>query len=456
MRKTIMLVLSFFLAGKLSAQQKLPSFSVAMKKEMCDQVKAAAQHAWQGYKDYAWGNDDLRPLTKTYRNWYKQSMLMTPVDAFDTFILLGLTTEANEAKSLILSRLDFNIDNDVQVFEITIRLLAGLLTAYENDGDKKFLTLAEDLGNRLMPAFNSPTGIPYRYVHLQTGKIRDSINNPAEIGTLMMEFGRLSQVTGNNKYYAAAKKGMMYVFDHRSKLGLVGEQINAVTGKWVSTQSHISGYIDSYYEYLYKSWLLFGDKDFKKAFDIHNAAIKKYLIDKTAHGWFMRHVDMNTGAATSTTYGALDAFYAGLCAFSGDIKTGAKIQQANYYMWTRFNIEPEEFNYATDSITSAYYILRPENLESDFYLYRLTKNEKYLWEGKRMVMDIIDHCKTEVGFASLKNVQTYEKMNSMESFFFGETLKYAYLIFAPESTLDLKKQVLTTEAHPLKIKIPYR
>lgn len=98
--------------------------------------------------------------------------------------------EAKEAKELILAKLDFNIDNDVQVFEITIRLLAGLLTAYELDGNKKFLTLAEDLGNRLMPAFNTPAGMPYRYVHLQTGKTRDyGINNPAEIGTLMMEFG---------------------------------------------------------------------------------------------------------------------------------------------------------------------------------------------------------------------------------------------------------------------------
>jgi hypothetical protein len=100
---------------------------------------------------------------------------------------------------------------------------------------------------------------------------------------------------------------------------------------------------------------------------------------------------------------------------------------------------------------SAYYILRPESLESDFYLYRFTKNDKYLWEGKYMVDAVLDHCKNDVGYASLKNVKTFEKMNSMESFFFGETLKYAYLIFAPESALDLKKVVLTTEAHPFHI-----
>ena len=189
--------------------QKDAKFTDEMKQEMCSKVRAAAQHAWKGYKDHAWGADDLKPLTKEPKTWYNKSMLMTPVDAFDTFTLLGLKDEAKEAKELILAKLDFNIDNDVQVFEITIRLLAGLLTAYELDGNKKFLTLAEDLGNRLMPAFNTPTGMPYRYVHLKTGKTRDGINNPAEIGTLMMEFGKLSRLTGKNKYYAAAKKAIM-------------------------------------------------------------------------------------------------------------------------------------------------------------------------------------------------------------------------------------------------------
>ena len=447
----IVLFLTLTVPFKIFAQGKVAPFTDEMKAEMCQKVKAAAQHAWKGYKDYAWGADDLRPLTKAPHNWYAHSMLMTPVDAFDTFTILGLTTEAREAKDLILSKLDFNVDNEVQVFEITIRLLAGLITAYEMDGDKKFLSLATDLANRMMPAFNTPTGMPYRYVHLQTGKIRDSINNPAEIGTLMMEFGKLSKITHNKAYYDVAKKAIMNVYAKRSSIDLVGEQINVTNGKWVSIQSHISGYIDSYYEYLYKSWILFGDKDFLDAFETHNKAIKKYLIDKTENGWFMRHVDMNTGKQSATLYGALDAFYAGLCAYSGDIPAAKNIQDANYYMWTNFNMEPEEFNYKTDSITSAYYILRPENLESCFYLFRYSHKSDYLWMAKTMVDDILNHCKAEVGFASLKNVKTYEQTNSMESFFFGETLKYAYLVFAPASAADLTKIVFTTEAHPFKI-----
>ena len=435
------------------AQLNRPVFNEEMKKQMCERVREAARHAWKGYTDYAWGHDDLKPLTKSYRDWYQTPLLMTPVDAFDTFILLGLTDEATAAKKLVLDKLNFNIDANVQVFEITIRLLAGLQSAYELDGDPRFLQLAQDLANRLMPAFHSKTGMPYRYVHLQTGATADSINNPAEIGTLMLEFGKLSKLTGDPQYYNAAKKAILYVYEQRSAIDLVGEQIDINTGQWVSTKSHISGYIDSYYEYLYKSWLLFGDRDFKTAFDKHQVAIKKYLIDrKSANGWFMRQVNMHTGKQIATIYGALDAFYAGLCAFSGDINTAKKIQQANYYMWTKFNIEPEAFNYKTDSIVSPYYILRPENLESCFYLYRLTQDRKYLIEGKRMVDDILLHCRNEVGFASLNNVKSLEKSNSMESFFFAETLKYAYLIFAPVATLDLKQTVLTTEAHPFKIK----
>lgn len=436
----------------LAAQPSKGRFTGNMKLQMQQKAIDACRHAWEGYMKYAHGFDDLQPLTKNGKNWYRHSLVMTPVDAFDTFKMLGMTKEAGEAKEIILEKLNFNIDNQVQVFEIVIRLLGGLESAYELDGDKRFLELAEDLANRLLPAFNTPTGMPYRYVHLQTGALRDSINNPAEIGTLMIEFGKLSRLTGDQKYYEIAKKAMMAVYNRRSKIGLVGLQINVVDGSWHNTVSAIGAYIDSYYEYLFKSWKLFGDPDFKNAWDVHQSAINKWLIRKTPKGWFLAQVDMHTGKEHSSLYGALDAFYAALCAYSGDVATAKQIQKANYYMWNRFNMEPEEFDFRKDSITSAYYILRPENLESCFYLYRFTHDDLYLWMGKRMVDDIVRHCKTDAGYASLKNVQTFEKTNSMQSFFFAETLKYAYLLFSPPSALDLKKTVLNTEAHPLRIK----
>jgi len=103
--------------------------------------------------------------------------------------------------------------------------------------------------------------MPYRYVHLKTGAIRDSINNPAEIGTAIIEFGTLSKHTGDPIYYAKAKKALVELYRRRSPIGLVGTWIDVETGEWVNTNSHISGAIDSYYEYLLKASLLFDDEE---------------------------------------------------------------------------------------------------------------------------------------------------------------------------------------------------
>jgi len=131
-------------------------------------VKAEFLHAWNAYKQYAWGHDALRPLSKQPHDWHNVSLYMTPVDAYDTMLLMGLKDEAAEAKQLILGNLSFDQNIEVQAFEIIIRLLGGLLSAYQMDGDPRFLALAKDLGDRLMPIYDSPTGIPFLPVHCST------------------------------------------------------------------------------------------------------------------------------------------------------------------------------------------------------------------------------------------------------------------------------------------------
>ncbi len=420
------------------------------KKNYAEKVKQEFLTAWNAYKKYAWEKDELKPLSKTFRNWYDESLLMTPVDAFDTMMLMGLDKESKEAKELILSKLSFNKNFFVQNFEITIRLLGGLISAYQLDGNKRFLNLAEDLGNRLLPVFNSKTGMSYRYVNLQTGEVKDNISNPAEIGTLMLEFGMLSKLTGNSIYYDKAKYAVTEVFKRRSKIGLVGTTINVETGEWQNTESHISGMIDSYYEYLIKAFLLFNDKDFKNMYDESMFAVNKYLLDSASTGFWYKKVDMNTGEETNTTFGALDAFMPAVLSLGGDLMTAEKVQQSCYRMWTHFEVEPEEMNYKTFEVNYPNYVLRPEIIESAFYLYRFTKNPKYLQMGKDFFESIVKYCKIDEGFASLKSVMSKEKSDSMESFFFAETLKYLYLIFAPEATFDLQKNVFNTEAHPIK------
>ena len=417
---------------------------------LAESVKAEFIHTWQGYKTYAWGHDDLKPISNSYHDWYDTSLVMTPVDAFDTMLLMGLDEEAAEAKELIFERLSFDHDMMVQVFEINIRLLGGLLSAYQMDGDERFLELTEDLGNRLLPAFDSPTGLPYVRVNLATGETEWAENNPAEIGTLMLEFGTLSKLTGNPEFYDKAKKATSLIFESRSEIGLVGTSINVETGEWVNTESHISGRIDSYYEYLLKAWFLFEDEDFKNMWDTSITAVNKYLVDKTPTGTWYGYADMYTGERLYSRYGALDAFMPGLLVLGDSLELAKEVQESNFKMWQLEGIEPEALDYSTMEIVSPGYVLRPENIESAFYLYRATGDQKYLTMGETMFKSLVKYCKTGSGYAELSDVRTKEKNDAMQSFFLAETLKYSYLLFADESTLDLDEYVFNTEAHPLR------
>lgn len=421
------------------------------KKQLANQVKAEYLHAWNGYKQYAWGHDDLKPLSKTHRDWYPpETLLMTPVDSRDALYLLGFKAEADKTRKFITNNLSFDKDIDVQNFEITIRILGGLLSSYQMTGDKKLLALAEDLGTRLLPVFNSPTGMPYRYVNLKTGKVKDPISNPAETGTLLIEFGTLAKLTNKPIFYEKAKRALVETYKRRSPIGLVGQHINVETGEWTNKDSHVSGAIDSYYEYLLKCAILFDDADCKKMWDDSIVSVNKYLADEVRGELWYGHADMNTGKRGGTRYGALDAFFPAVLALGGDLERAKRLQDSSFKMWNKHGIEPEEFDYQKQEVTSAGYQLRPEIIESAYYLYQYTGDVKYLQMGKKMFEDTVKYCRTDVAYTGLKSVVTKEKNDYMHSFFFAETLKYYYLLFAPKNTLDLKKVVFNTEAHPIR------
>ena len=198
--------------------------SDAEKAEMAERVRAATLHAWNGYKKYAWGHDALKPLSKQPFDWYGDghSLLMTPVDALDTLTLMGLKPQADEARTLIDTKLNLDQDIYVKDFEITIRLLGSLISCYEMTGDKRLLELADELGRRMSPMFDSPTGMPYEYVNLHTGAVRGTKSNPAEIGTLLLEYGMLARLTGKQNYYDMAKRALIELNKRKSAIGLVG------------------------------------------------------------------------------------------------------------------------------------------------------------------------------------------------------------------------------------------
>ncbi len=419
-------------------------------RKLADRVRTEFLHAWNNYERYAWGHDALRPLSKTGHDWYGQSLLMTPVDALDTLILMHLDTEAERTRALIASDLLFDRDIYVKNFEITIRLLGGLLSSYQLTGDTRLLSLAEDLGNRLLPVFNSPTGLPYVYINLRTGQTRDPVTNPAEIGTLLLEFGTLSKLTGKPVFYEKAKRALVETFKRRSPLCLVGESINIETGAWTNTDSHISGGIDSYYEYLWKCWLLFGDKDCRTMWEASISAVNKYFADEIRGELWYGHADMQTGKRTKTEYGALDAFFPALFAFSGDLERARRLQVSSFKMWNLYGIEPETLDYKTMRVVAGSYHLRPEIIESTYYLYRYTGHPEYRRMGEKMFDDFVKYCRVETGYAALGDVISKGQVDEMQSFVLAETFKYFYLLFAPPETLQFDKVIFNTEAHPLK------
>jgi ER degradation enhancer, mannosidase alpha-like 2 len=421
----------------------------ARSAQLAAEVRGEFLHAWRGYREYAWGHDALKPLSRTAKDWYGVPLLMTPVDALDTLLLMGLNREANEARELIATRLSFDQDIEVKHFEIVIRLLGGLLSAYQLTGDPRLLRLADDLGRRLLPAFDSPTGLPYVYVNLRTGATRGIISNPAE-AALILEYGTLAKLTGKPVYFERAQRALRAVFARRSKLDLVGERFDVESGAWTNTRSHIGARIDSYYEYLWKCWRLFGDGECRQMWETSSAAALRYYPQPLRGTLWYGEADMNTGAAVGSEYGALDAFFPGLLAYSGHLQEAQRLHAASVQMWRVAGIEPESYDFRAQRITDAAYALRPEIIESTWYLYRMTGNPEYRVLGEALFGDFRRYCRSAAGYAALSDVRTKEQADDMESFVLAETFKYFYLLFAPAATLDPQVVVLNTEAHPLR------
>jgi mannosidase alpha-like ER degradation enhancer 2 len=159
---------------------------------------------------------------------------------------------------------------------------------------------------------------------------------------------------------------------------------------------------------------------------------------------------MTSGKRTATRFGALEAFFPATLALSGDTVRASRLMSSVESMWTQFGIEPEELDYATMAITYPGYQLRPEALESAYYLFSFTERRHYRDAGRAMLEAIERWTVTDAGFASLRDVRTKAKQDRMHSFLFAETLKYAYLLFASKAPINLETVVFNTEAHPLR------
>lgn len=179
-------------------------------------------------------------------------------------------------------------------------------------------------------------------------------------------------------------------------------------------------------------------------------ALDKHLADSTPTGLWYGQVDMMTGQRTATEFGSLHAFLPAVLALGGELRPARRLQASCYKMWTLHGIEPEVLDYRPMRVVDAGYPLRPEIIESAYYLHHYTRDPRYLEMGRAFFDNLVTYCRTDAGYTTLKNVMTKEKGDLMPSYFLSETLKYLYLLFAPDQTLQFDRVIFNTEAHPLR------
>ncbi|XP_039658585.1 mannosidase, alpha, class 1B, member 1b isoform X2 [Perca fluviatilis] len=442
-------------------------------------VQEAFRHAWKGYKDFAWGHDELRPLSKSYSEWF--GLGLTLIDSLDTMWILGLKEEFEEAKTWVAAELTFNKNVDVNLFESTIRILGGLLSTYHLTGDTLFLDKAKDIGSRLMPAFNTPSKIPYSDVNIGKGTAHPprwtSDSTVAEVTSIQLEFRELSRLTQEPQYQAAVAEVMKQVHKLDGKLdGLVPMFINTNNGQFTHQGIYTLGArADSYYEYLLKQWIQGGKKENELLEDYLQAieGVKNNLLQKSSPNGLTFVGELSHGQL-SPKMDHLVCFLPGTLALGAHnglpadhMDLAKQLMETCYQMYIQMEtgLSPEivHFNMHQGStrdievkLADRHNLLRPETVESLFYLYRFTKDQKYREWGWKILQNFNKYTKVSSGgYTSINNVRDPDypsPRDKMESFFLGETLKYLYLLFSDDLNLiSLDQYVFNTEAHPLPI-----
>uniref|UniRef100_H3CMD3 alpha-1,2-Mannosidase n=1 Tax=Tetraodon nigroviridis TaxID=99883 RepID=H3CMD3_TETNG len=454
------------------------------KRKFRNQVVEMFDHAYQNYMDHAYPADELMPLTcrgrvrglEPSRGDVDDALgkfSLTLIDTLDTLVLLNKTTEFEAAVRKVLS--DVRLDNDivVSVFETNIRVLGGLLGGHsmalmlKERGEHmqwyqdELLNMAKDLGLRLLPAFNTSSGLPYPRVNLKhgvwgpesrTGTETDTCTACA--GTIILEFAALSRYTGDPVFetQAHARRAMDFLWEKRQRnSNLVGTTINIHSGEWVRRDSGVGAGIDSYYEYLLKAYILLGDDMFLQRFNIHYASIMKYISQPP----LLLDVHIHKPLLPARTWmDSLLAFFPGLQVLKGDIRPAIETHEMLYQVTKKHNFLPEAFT--TDfRVHWAQHPLRPEFAESTYFLYKATGDPYYLEAGRTILDNLNRFARVPCGFAAMKDVRTGSHEDRMDSFFLAEMFKYLFLLFADDEDLlfDVEEYVFTTEAHFLPLSL---
>ncbi|XP_013999867.1 mannosyl-oligosaccharide 1,2-alpha-mannosidase IA [Salmo salar] len=448
-------------------------------KERRAKIKEMMTFAWDSYKRYAWGSNELRPVSKQGHssNLFGSIKGATIVDALDTLYIMEMFEDFDMATEWVEKNLDFNVNAEVSVFEVNIRFVGGLLSAYYLSGKEVFRRKAIELGEKLLPAFKTPTGIPWALLNLKSGIGRNwpwasgGSSILAEYGTLHLEFMQLSKLSGNPAF-AEKVMNIRKVLNRLDKpQGLYPNYLNPNSGQWGQHHVSVGGLGDSFYEYLLKAWLMSDktDEEGKKLYYEALQAIETSLIRKSSGG--LMYIAEWKGGLLEHKMGHLTCFAGGMIALGADgapeDKTGHQMEQASEiartchesYARTTLKLGPEAFRFdgGVEAIATRqnekYFILRPEVIETYMYMWRLTHDPKYREWGWEAVQALEKHCRVEGGYSGVRDVYASSPNHDdvQQSFYLAETLKYLYLLFSDDDHLPLEHWVFNTEAHPLPV-----
>ncbi|KAH9909833.1 glycoside hydrolase [Xylariomycetidae sp. FL2044] len=500
-------------------------------------VKAAFTHSWSGYKKYAWGHDEIKPLSAQNKDPFG-GWAATLVDSLDSLWIMDLKDEFDFAVKAC-DNIDFTTteSRDVNVFETTIRYLGGFLAAYELS-DKQYPSLlnkAIEVAGLLMAAFDSPNHMPHTrfswrdYIQGAPPKAPGTVL-VAEIGSLSLELTKLSQLTGDMAYYDAIQRIYNQFEEGQYKTKLPGMWPVSVDGSktpinFKGDTFSLGGMSDSTYEYLPKQYLLLGGaldqprKLYEGFIDIAKKELLRRALnpENRALAFFgdarvARPTTDESYVVTTPRAQHLTCFAGGMVGMAAkifdrpqDLEVAAQVTDGCVWSYsaTESGIGPEIFHFlpcAADvkddckwsedrwfkglrnhwhttkagemkddeqvrslietrrlpggmiDVNDRRYILRPEAIESVFMMYRLTGEEQWMDKAWGMFSAVEKHTRTAYAAAALDDVTSRQpnRVDSMESFWLAETLKYFYLVFAEWDLVDLDEWVLNTEAHPLR------